>query len=33
MITDTIPLEALTDTVRALLDGAPQCKVMVDPWA
>ena len=33
MITDTIPLEELTDTVRALLRGAPQCKVMVDPWA
>lgn len=33
MITDTIPLEGLTDAVRALLDGAPQCKVMVDPWA
>jgi (R,R)-butanediol dehydrogenase/meso-butanediol dehydrogenase/diacetyl reductase len=33
MITDTIPLEALTTTIQALLDGAPQCKVMVDPWA
>ena len=33
MITDTIPLEDLTTTIRALLAGAPQCKVLVDPWA
>jgi threonine dehydrogenase-like Zn-dependent dehydrogenase len=33
MITQTIPLEALTETVEALLARAPQCKVMVDPWA
>jgi (R,R)-butanediol dehydrogenase/meso-butanediol dehydrogenase/diacetyl reductase len=33
MVTDTIPLEGLTHAITALLDGAPQCKVMVDPWA
>ncbi len=33
MITQTIPLEALTETVEGLLARAPQCKVMVDPWA
>jgi (R,R)-butanediol dehydrogenase/meso-butanediol dehydrogenase/diacetyl reductase len=33
MITDTVPLEGLTAAMDALLDGAPQCKVMVDPWA
>jgi len=33
MITDTIALEGLTDAVEGLLDRAPQCKVMVDPWA
>jgi hypothetical protein len=33
MITQTIGLDALTATVEALLARAPQCKVMVDPWA
>jgi (R,R)-butanediol dehydrogenase/meso-butanediol dehydrogenase/diacetyl reductase len=33
MITDTVPLEGLTDAIIGLLDRAPQCKVMVDPWA
>jgi (R,R)-butanediol dehydrogenase/meso-butanediol dehydrogenase/diacetyl reductase len=33
MITKTIPLEALTETVEGLLARAPECKVMVDPWA
>lgn len=33
MITNTIPLERLTDAIEGLLDRAPQCKVMVDPWA
>ena len=33
MITDTVPLEGLTDAITGLLDRAPQCKVMVDPWA
>jgi len=33
MITDVVPLEGLTDAITALIDGAPQCKVMVDPWA
>ncbi len=33
MITRTIGLEALTETVEALLARAPECKVMVDPWA
>lgn len=33
MITDTVPLEGLTDAIKGLLDRAPQCKVMVDPWA
>jgi (R,R)-butanediol dehydrogenase/meso-butanediol dehydrogenase/diacetyl reductase len=33
MITDTVPLEGLTAAVEGLLDRAPQCKVMVDPWA
>jgi (R,R)-butanediol dehydrogenase/meso-butanediol dehydrogenase/diacetyl reductase len=33
MITDTVPLEGLTDAIEGLLGGAPQCKVMVDPWA
>jgi len=33
MITNTIPLEALTTAMTGLLDGAPECKVMVDPWA
>jgi threonine dehydrogenase-like Zn-dependent dehydrogenase len=33
MVTDTVPLEGLTRAVEGLLDGAPQCKVMVDPWA
>ncbi len=33
MITRTIPLEGLTQTVEGLLARAPECKVMVDPWA
>jgi (R,R)-butanediol dehydrogenase/meso-butanediol dehydrogenase/diacetyl reductase len=33
MITNTIPLEELTTAMTGLLDGAPECKVMVDPWA
>ncbi len=33
MITDTVPLEGLTAAITGLLDRAPQCKVMVDPWA
>ncbi|MEZ4330982.1 MAG: alcohol dehydrogenase catalytic domain-containing protein [Myxococcota bacterium] len=33
MITRTIPLEAMTRTVEELLARAPDCKVMVDPWA
>ena len=33
MITDTVPLEGLTEAIEGLLDRAPQCKVMVDPWA
>lgn len=33
MITRTIPLEAMTRTVEGLLARAPECKVMVDPWA
>ena len=33
MITDTVPLEGLTDAINGLLERAPQCKVMVDPWA
>ena len=32
MVTETIPLEAITATVEGLLARAPQCKVMVDPW-
>lgn len=32
LVTRTIPLEALTETVEALIARAPQCKVMVDPW-
>lgn len=32
MITETVPLEGLTAAVEGLLDRAPQCKVMVDPW-
>lgn len=37
MVTDTVPLEGLTDAIRGLLDGSRadrvQCKVMVDPWS
>ncbi len=33
MITDTVPLEGLTAAITGLLERAPQCKVMVDPWA
>ena len=33
MITRTIALESLTETVEGLLARAPECKVMVDPWA
>lgn len=33
MITDTVPLEGLTNAITDLLERAPQCKVMVDPWA
>jgi len=33
MITRTIALEELTDAIEDLLERAPQCKVMVDPWA
>ncbi|MBK7948012.1 MAG: alcohol dehydrogenase catalytic domain-containing protein [Deltaproteobacteria bacterium] len=33
MITKTIPLEALTATIEGLVARAPECKVMVDPWA
>lgn len=33
MITDTVSLEGLTEAIEGLLDRAPQCKVMVDPWA
>jgi (R,R)-butanediol dehydrogenase/meso-butanediol dehydrogenase/diacetyl reductase len=33
LVTQTIPLEALTETVEGLIARAPQCKVMVDPWA
>jgi (R,R)-butanediol dehydrogenase/meso-butanediol dehydrogenase/diacetyl reductase len=33
LITDTVPLEGLTAAIEGLLDRAPQCKVMVDPWA
>jgi threonine dehydrogenase-like Zn-dependent dehydrogenase len=33
MVTKTIPLEGLTATVEGLLARAPECKVMVDPWA
>jgi (R,R)-butanediol dehydrogenase/meso-butanediol dehydrogenase/diacetyl reductase len=33
MITKTIPLEGLTATIEALFARAPECKVMVDPWA
>jgi (R,R)-butanediol dehydrogenase/meso-butanediol dehydrogenase/diacetyl reductase len=33
MITDTVPLERLTDAIEGLLQRSPQCKIMVDPWA
>jgi (R,R)-butanediol dehydrogenase/meso-butanediol dehydrogenase/diacetyl reductase len=33
MITRTIGLEDLTNAIEGLLERAPQCKVMVDPWA
>lgn len=33
MVTDIVPLEGLTDAITGLIEGAPQCKVMVDPWA
>ena len=33
MITRTIPLEQLTETVEGLLARSPECKVLVDPWA
>jgi len=33
MITRTIPLEAMTEALEGLLARAPECKVLVDPWA
>ncbi|MBW2423189.1 MAG: alcohol dehydrogenase catalytic domain-containing protein [Deltaproteobacteria bacterium] len=33
MVTRTIALEDLTNAIEGLLERAPQCKVMVDPWA
>ncbi|MBJ19410.1 MAG: alcohol dehydrogenase catalytic domain-containing protein [bacterium] len=33
LVTDTIALEGLTEAIESLLEGGPQCKVMVDPWA
>jgi len=33
MITRTIRLEDLTQTIEDLVTRAPECKVMVDPWA
>lgn len=33
MVTKTIPLEGLTATIEGLVARAPECKVMVDPWA
>jgi (R,R)-butanediol dehydrogenase/meso-butanediol dehydrogenase/diacetyl reductase len=33
MITGTVSLEGLTGAVQQLVARAPQCKILVDPWA